>query len=189
MGAFIGCGDWCTRTLSVWLQLTWGWECRWELAASRLCRRRAAVRRCHTVHHITQSRSLSTTTACCATQQRVSYPSCRKFPVSSGVSSHRQPRQCRGGAGAQNGKGAQSDPNYVSRLLLDCVPVFHNIITPAYLLYLSGPVAIYAYYSEIFSLILWFRSYSDVIIDGIARSECLPGGAKNYSYATAGEFR
>jgi len=27
-------------------------------------------------------------------------------------------------------KGAQSDPNYVSRLLLDCVPVFHEIITP-----------------------------------------------------------
>jgi len=26
-------------------------------------------------------------------------------------------------------KGAQSDPNYVSRLLLDCVPVFHKIIT------------------------------------------------------------
>ena len=40
-------------------------------------------------------------------------------------------------------KGAQSDRNYVSRLLLDCVPVFHEIITPAYLLYRSGPVAIY----------------------------------------------
>jgi len=36
-----------------------------------------------------------------------------------------------GGAGAQNGKGAQSDPNYVSRLLVDCVPIFHKIITPA----------------------------------------------------------
>ena len=34
-------------------------------------------------------------------------------------------------------------------------------------------------------LILWFRSYSDVISDVIARSECLPGGGKNYSYATA----
>jgi len=67
----------------------------------------------------------------------------------SGVTSHRQPR--RGEAGAQNGKGGtQSDPNYVSRLLLDCVPVFHKIITPAYLLYRSGPVAIY--YSEIYSL-------------------------------------
>ena len=38
--------------------------------------------------------------------------------------------------GAKTVKGAQSDPNYVSRLLLDCVPVFHKIITgPAYLLY------------------------------------------------------
>ena len=55
-----------------------------------------------------------------------------------------------GGPGAQTVKGAQSDPNYVSRLLLDCVPVFHKIITPAYVLYRSGPVAIY--YSEIYSL-------------------------------------
>jgi len=59
-----------------------------------------------------------------------------------------------GGPGAQNGKkGAQSDPNYVSRLL-DCVPVFHKIITPP------------TYYT--------------------VRSECLPGGAKNYSCATDG---
>jgi len=42
-------------------------------------------------------------------------------------------------------KGAQSDPNYVSRLLLDCVPVFHKTITSAYLLYRSGPVAIYSF--------------------------------------------
>ena len=51
-----------------------------------------------------------------------------------------------GNAGAQGPKtvkGSQSDPNYVSRLLLDCVPVFHKIITPAYLLYCHGPVAIY----------------------------------------------
>jgi len=40
-------------------------------------------------------------------------------------------------------KGAQSDTNYVSRLLFDCVPVVHKIITTAYLLYRSGPVAIY----------------------------------------------
>ena len=33
--------------------------------------------------------------------------------------------------GAQGPKrGPQSDPNYVSRLLLDCVLVFHKIITP-----------------------------------------------------------
>ena len=49
-----------------------------------------------------------------------------------------------GDPGAQNGKGGL---NYVSRLLLDCVPVFHKIITPAYLLNRPGPVAIY--YSEI----------------------------------------
>ena len=41
--------------------------------------------------------------------------------VSSGVTSHRQPRQCRGGQGPKTVKWAQSDPNYVSRLLLDCV--------------------------------------------------------------------
>ena len=31
--------------------------------------------------------------------------------------------------------------------------------------------------------------YSDVIIDAIARSECLPGGGKNYSYATGRNLR
>ena len=67
----------------------------------------------------------------------------------SGVTSHRQPRQCRGAQGPKTVKGAESDPNYVSRLLLDCVSVFHKIITPAYLLYRSGPVAIY--YSEMFA--------------------------------------
>ena len=67
-----------------------------------------------------------------------------------GVTSHRQTGQCRGLRGPKLVKGAQSDRNYVSRLLLDCVPVFHKIISPAYLLYSSGPVAIY--YSEIYSL-------------------------------------
>jgi len=61
----------------------------------------------------------------------------------SGVTSHRQPQQCRGAQGPKTVKGAQSDRNYVSRLLLDCVPVFHKIITAAYLLYRSGSVAIY----------------------------------------------
>ena len=42
----------------------------------------------------------------------------------SGVTSHRQPRQC---WGPKTVKGAQSDPNYVSRLLLDSVPVFHKM--------------------------------------------------------------
>jgi len=55
----------------------------------------------------------------------------------SGVTSHRQPWQCRGAQGPKMVKAAQSHPNYVSRLLLDCVPVFHKIITPAYLLYRS----------------------------------------------------
>jgi len=52
-----------------------------------------------------------------------------------------------GAQGSKAVKGAQSDPNYISRLL----SVFHKIITPAYLLYCSGPVAIY--YSEIYSLL------------------------------------
>ena len=51
--------------------------------------------------------------------------------VASGVTSHRQHRQCRAAQGPKTLKIAQSDPNYVSRLLLDCVPVFHEIITPA----------------------------------------------------------
>ena len=40
-----------------------------------------------------------------------------------------------GAQGPKTVKGAQSDPNYIglSRLLLDCVPVFHKIITlPTY---------------------------------------------------------
>jgi len=41
----------------------------------------------------------------------------------SGVTSYRQPRQCQGAEGPKMVKGAQSDPNYVSRRLLDCVPV------------------------------------------------------------------
>jgi len=48
-----------------------------------------------------------------------------------------------GAQGLKTVKGAQSDLNYISRLLLVCVPVFHKIITHAYLLYRSGPVAIY----------------------------------------------
>jgi len=60
--------------------------------------------------------------------------------LGSGVTSHRQPRQCRGAQGPKTVKGTQSDPNYVSRLLLDCVPVFHKIIICVYLLYRSGPV-------------------------------------------------
>ena len=56
----------------------------------------------------------------------------------SGVTSHRQPRQCRGAKEPKTAKGAQSDPNYAPRPLLDCVPVFHKIITPAYLLNLSA---------------------------------------------------
>ena len=38
-------------------------------------------------------------------------------------------RRNTGGQGPKTVKGAQSDPNYVSRLLLDCVPVFHKIGT------------------------------------------------------------
>ena len=36
----------------------------------------------------------------------------------SGVTSHRQPRQCRGGQGSKTVKGAQSEPNYV--MYQDC---------------------------------------------------------------------
>ena len=147
------------------------------------------MRRCHTVHHITQSRSLSATTACCATQQRVSYPSCRKFPVSSGVTSHRQPRQCRGEQGPKTVKG----PKVTRIMYQDCYLTVYRYFTK------SSPLPTYFTFPDrslftriipkFFFLILWFRSYSDVIIDGIARSECLLGGGKNYSYATAGEFR
>ena len=37
-------------------------------------------------------------------------------PLASGVTSHRQPRQCRRAQGPNTVKGAQIDPNYVSRL-------------------------------------------------------------------------
>ena len=58
----------------------------------------------------------------------------RSAADSSGVTSHRQPPQYRGAQGPKTAMGAKSDPNYVSKLSLDCVPVFHKIITPAYLL-------------------------------------------------------
>ena len=53
---------------------------------------------------------------CCRQQRLLGRPN------ASGVTSHRQPRQCRGGQGPKTVKGAQSDPNCVSRPLLDCVP-------------------------------------------------------------------
>ena len=84
------------------------------------------------------------------TEQQGSVESTLREVSCSGVTSHRQPRQCRAVHGPKTVKGAQSDPNYVSSMLLDCEPVFHKIITPAYLLCHSGPVAIY--YSEIYSL-------------------------------------
>ena len=74
-----------------------------------------------------------------------------------------------GTKGPKTVKGAQSDPNYVSRLLLDCVglPVFHKIITPAFTFTLPFRTKLVQ---------RWTR----------ARSECLPvcRGPKNYSYAT-----
>jgi len=63
-----------------------------------------------------------------------------------------------GAQGPKTVKGAQSDPNYVSRLLLDCVPVFHRIITPAYLGLLYTPERMFA------------------------------GGGKHYSYATVSKM-
>jgi len=115
--------------------------------------------------------------------------------LSSGVTSHRQARQCRGAQGPKTVNGAQSDLNYASRLLLDCVPVFHKIITAAYLLFRSGPVAIY--YSEIYSIfygsghtvtssLLTFCNTVDCRFELVlevqrwtmARSECLAGGPK-----------
>ena len=115
--------------------------------------------------------------------------------LSSGVTSHRQPGQCRGAQRPKTVKGAQSDPNYASRLLLDSVLVFHKIITAAYLLFRPGPVAIY--YSEIYSLFYGsghtvtsslltfcnavncrFELVLEVQRWTMARSECLAGGPK-----------
>ena len=112
----------------------------------------------------------------------------RSAADSSGVTSHRQPPQYRGAQGPKTAMGAQSDPNYVSKLSLDCVPVFHKIITPAYLLYRSGNVKV--------SLLVWRTRYSYTFCNAIdcrfelalevqrwtrARSECLPGGGKHYT--------
>jgi len=49
-----------------------------------------------------------------------------------GATSHRQPRQCRGGQGPKTVKWAQSDPNYVSRLLArsECLPGGAKLVTP-----------------------------------------------------------
>jgi len=109
---------------------------------------------------------------------------CKKKVKNSGLSSHRQPRQCRGGHGPKTVKGAQSDPNYASRLLLDCTGISQN--HHPCLLTLPFRTGRCLLFRNLF-LILWFRSYSDVIINIIARSECLPGGPKNYSYATGKE--
>jgi len=113
--------------------------------------------------------------------------------VGSGVTSHRQPRQCRGAQGPKTVKGSKSDPNYVSRLLLDCVPVFHKIIISAYLLYRSGPVdkcMCQCGDNVKVSLLVWRTRYTDTFCNAVdcrfelasevrrwtrARSECLPG--------------
>jgi len=89
-----------------------------------------------------------------------------------------------GAQGPKTVKGAQSDLNYVSKLLLDCVPVFHKIITPAYILYRSGPVAIY--YSEIYSL---YYGSGHTVTSSLTSSPVanVCRGPKNYSYATARE--
>ena len=100
-----------------------------------------------------------------------------------------------GGPGAQGPKkvkGTQSDPNYVSRLLLDCVPVFHKIIISAYLLYRSGPVdkcMCQCGDNVKVSPLVWRTRYTDTFYNAVelalevqrwtgARSECLPGGPK-----------
>ena len=79
-----------------------------------------------------------------------------------------------GAHGPKTVKGAQSDPNYVSRLL-DCVPVFHKIITPAYFLYRSVDCR--------FELALEVQRWTWA---GPVANVCL-GGGKNYSYVTATE--
>jgi len=66
-------------------------------------------------------------------------------------------------------KGAQSDPNYVWRLLLDCVPVFHKIITPAY--YFTVP-------DKSLFIIPRFKGGLGPV------QRMFAGGPKNYSYAT-----
>ena len=94
-----------------------------------------------------------------------------------------------GGQGPKTVKGAQSDPNYLSRLLLYCVPVFHKVITPAYIYFTVPDRSLF--FRNLF-LILWFRSYSDVIIGGlgpVANVCCVWGGGKNYGYATGVELR
>ena len=68
---------------------------------------------------------------------------------------------------------------------LDCAPVFHKIITPAYLLYRSRPVAIY--YSEIYSL--FYGSGHTVTLSLLTLFVSFAGRPKNYSYATAVHIR
>ena len=92
-----------------------------------------------------------------------------------------------GGQGPKTVKGAQSDPNYLSRLLLYCVPVFHKVITPAYI-YFTVPdrslfIPKFIPYSMV-PVIQWRHHWWTR-----ARSECLLWGGKNYGYATGVELR
>jgi len=113
-----------------------------------------------------------------------------RSPAGSGVTRHRQPRQCRGAQGPKTVKGAQSDPNYVSRLLLDCVPVFHKTITlPIYFTIPDRSLFIipkFIPYSMV-PVIQWRHHCWHCLFQGGQGSECLPGrgGGKNYSYITA----
>ena len=71
-----------------------------------------------------------------------------------------------GAQGPKTVKGAKIVPNYVSRLLLDCVPVFHKIITFCN--------AVDCRFELALEVQRWTMG---------ARSEFLLGGGKNYSYA------
>jgi len=94
----------------------------------------------------------------------------------SGLTSHRQPRQCQGAQEPKTVKGAQSVPNYVSRLFNNrlCTGISQNhhpcLLT---LPFWTGRCLLFR---NLF-LILWFRSYSDIIIVDIICFIC-GGGAK-----------
>ena len=64
----------------------------------------------------------------CGLPRSVAFTTSSSDTCISGVTSHRLRQQCRGGPGAQNAKGAQSDPNYVSGLILGISQNHHSCL-------------------------------------------------------------
>jgi len=91
------------------------------------------------------------------------------------VTSHRQPRQC---PGAQNYKGGPKWPELCIKTVIRlCAGIAHNH-HPCLLTWPSR-AGRYLLFRNLF-LILWFRSYSDVIVGGLGPVANVCRGPKNF---------